>query len=1167
MLGSLLSTIGGGIGKYFGGGILSTIGRYAGRMFGNYLEHQALKHTISTHKFVNERNEFYISTASYGSPIPMVFGKMRVPGQIIWIGRMVEKRNNSVITKHFKAKHLTLEKNITELEYYANFAMAICEGEITELSRVWHNDDAINLGEYNFRLYKGDEDQLPDPLISMESGDHSPAYRGLAYIVFEELPLAHFGDIIPNFSFEVTKKSNVKQNSSVEDLVTSINMIPGSGEYVYDTIVQSKSRILPSGATMPPQNINSHNHHNIADSVHSLNQLQTTCQNIRWVAPVICWFGNSIDIRDCQIKPAVEFKVDNVTYSENWSVGGYDRNSAHEISKDDLGNPNYGGSVNDASILRYLTEIRSRNLKVMFYPMFFMDLPGKPWRGHLSGNPEHVRNFFHKKHGYNEFILHYANLVKNHIDAFVIGSELIGLTKIHDAHHNFPAVTELAALAERVKQIVGPGVLVTYAADWSEYHHTEGGWYNLDPLWASPNIDFVGIDAYFPATNSTSSLISKEELAGGWNSGEGFDYYIDGADGSKHDLDAPYAWKNVGYWWKNTHTNPNGQNTPWVPRSKPIWFTEFGFPSIDKAPNQPNVFFDPKCVDGNIPKNSNGNTDFSIQRRSIRAFIEYWSTQEYIGEMFLWTWDARPYPAWPHTDVWADRDLWEKGHWVNNKFGTSSLAAILLEISHRCGLDIDHIDVSNVDEMIEGFVLSNQITAMNAINTLRAAYFFDICANHGEVVSFEKRGSRQEVRIDTQNCVKISDNSFMEEIEIPKESTLSAINLHYINQTKEYLTSYIYINNEQISYVSTALIRFPISFTEHEAKSIGNLILKNAAIEDRVVKFVMSNEFKLRPSDPVILTHFKKQYSVRIIDVQMNTSKIIVTGIIDSKYNYLNTHASMVPLNLQTESNIDTALVVLDLPIILPGAPESSVIAYLRSTSSASLSGRLSTETSWSSLATLNPSSSIGEVIEFFNNENANLFLIDNISSILVRGYNLERYASDNWQRAMIGQELIQFKNLIKIDEQLYRISNLMRGEEGSEKFMHTHAPGENFVIISFGANIIPISRNLTKRTICFKAAGKKESIEYENRAKIPLEQYITERTRTDDTIYLKWVTRIRDFTDWSRIDDISPPEFAIFLEGTNQTYKCTTKENELTINIGGLALSDDCKITIIINE
>jgi len=708
MLGSFLASIGGSIGKCFGGGILSTIGRYAGRMLGNYLEHRMLHRTSITHRFTNIKDGFYITRAEYGTPIPLIFGKMRVPGQIIWAGNVHSEQNTSTTTQHIKKQHLTLNKHTIALEYYANFAMALCEGEITEIARVWFDDQVINLGQYNFRLYKGDEEQLADSLIANLSEGSAPAYRGLAYIVFERLPLADFNDTIPNLSFEITRKSNIKQEHSVEDLVKAMVMIPGSGEYVYDTIIQKKSVLLPFGAAMSTTTINSHNHYNIANSIHSLNQLQMTCQNVEWISPVVCWFGDNTDARNCTIKPAVEFKDVNLSYSEEWLVAGYNRETAYEITKDNFNNPLYGGSVNDASVVRYLMEIKQRQLNIMFYPMFFLDVPNKPWRGRLTTESRYVTDFFQKKHGYNDFILHYANLVKDHIDAFVIGSELIGLTRIHNGD-NFPAVSELIKLAQLVKQIVGPNVLVTYAADWSEYHHTEGGWYNLDPLWASPDIDFIGIDAYFPVTKAVSSTITPEEIANGWANGEGYDYYIDYTDNSKHPLQPQYAWKNIRYWWENNHKNPNGEITQWQPRSKLIWFTEFGFPSIDKASNQPNVFFDPKCIDGGIPRHSNGSTDFSIQRKAIRAFLEYWRTQEYIGEMFLWTWDARPYPAWPHMKFWKDGNLWEKGHWVNNKFGASSLASILLEISHRCGINITNIEVSSVDEAVEGFVLSNQI--------------------------------------------------------------------------------------------------------------------------------------------------------------------------------------------------------------------------------------------------------------------------------------------------------------------------------------------------------------------------------------------------------------------------------------------------------------------------
>ncbi|WP_025999536.1 baseplate megatron protein TIM-barrel domain-containing protein [Rickettsia australis] len=149
----------------------------------------------------------------------------------------------------------------------------------------------------------------------------------------------------------------------------------------------------------------------------------------------------------------------------------------------------------------------------------------------------------------------------------IIGSELIGITSIKDSANNFLAVLELINLARLVKKILGSNVQVTYAADWSEYHHTSGGWYNLDPLFASPYIDFVGIDAYFPLTNSLSSQITKEEIMKGCHTGEGYDYYLDG-NGNKQPLSAAYTWKNVDYWWKNHYYNPDGKRTAWEPKMK-----------------------------------------------------------------------------------------------------------------------------------------------------------------------------------------------------------------------------------------------------------------------------------------------------------------------------------------------------------------------------------------------------------------------------------------------------------------------------------------------------------------------------------------------------------------------------------------------------------------------
>ena len=40
------------------------------------------------------------------------------------------------------------------------------------------------------------------------------------------------------------------------------------------------------------------------------------------------------------------------------------------------------------------------------------------------------------------------------------------------------------------------------------------------------------------------------------------------------------------------------------------------------------------------------------------------------AETAAWTWDARPYPAFPaRSDVWTDADNWRLGHWLNGRLG------------------------------------------------------------------------------------------------------------------------------------------------------------------------------------------------------------------------------------------------------------------------------------------------------------------------------------------------------------------------------------------------------------------------------------------------------------------------------------------------------------------
>ena len=64
--------------------------------------------------------------------------------------------------------------------------------------------------------------------------------------------------------------------------------------------------------------------------------------------------------------------------------------------------------------------------------------------------------------------------------------------------------------------------------------------------------------------------------------------------------------------------------TAWVPRSKPIWFTELGCPAIDKGPNQPNVFSDPKSAENAMPYFSSGGRSDLAPARFLEAHFAHW---------------------------------------------------------------------------------------------------------------------------------------------------------------------------------------------------------------------------------------------------------------------------------------------------------------------------------------------------------------------------------------------------------------------------------------------------------------------------------------------------------------------------------------------------------------
>ena len=808
---------------------------------------------------------FQLQTSRDGAPMPRVFGRVRLSGQVIWASHIHETSTETPVGG--KGGGPTQ----TDFAYSISFAIGLCEGEIAGVDRIWANGAPLETAGVDMRVYRGTETQMLDPIIAATEGGIAPAFRGTAYLVFEDFPLAAYGNRLPQLSIEVVRTG--KRVGRLESLIQSVNLLPGSGEFAYATeIIEESPR---PGQTRP---LNMNNLSGQADIELALDQLQSTLPNCRNVSIISSWFASSVDIATCDIRPGVERRSRNIR-NANWQVGRDDRGSAYVVSQDDEDRPNFGGTPSDESLIQAIRSIKTRGMTVTLYPFILVDAPGFPWRGRISGGASDVANFFGaaqpsdyslgagENHyrasdsGFRNFILSHANLARRAggVDRFVIGSEMIGLTTIRDAQNNFPAVTELADLAADVRSLLGPQTGLTYAADWSEYfgfHPQDGSgdiFFHLDKLWAHPAIDAIGIDAYFPLSDWRdgehldgqifTSIYEDNYLSGNVEGGEGYDWFYASASDRDAQIRSPisewvYRYKDLRNWWSNEHRNRIGgveqAPTNWVAQSKPFWLTEVGCPAVNFGANQPNLFSDGKSVESNIPYYSNGLRDDLMQRRYLENLISYWDNpvnnpiSDVDGRAMIdpsatsvWAWDARPFPDFPARDnVWADGQNWQRGHWLTGRLGAVALQDVISEICEDAGLS--EFDLTGVTGLVSGFIIDRPMRARDALSPLIDASDLVVSEQEGKV-HFATLSSLPVTAISSDDLIA-QEGGPIRFILDDNMASLRDVRLTFIDAARDYQLATISARNALAETVRIAELQAPLVMDISQA----NLIVENA---------------------------------------------------------------------------------------------------------------------------------------------------------------------------------------------------------------------------------------------------------------------------------------------------------------------------------------------------
>ena len=1001
--------------------------------------------------------------------------------------------------------------------------------------------------------------QAVDSLIAAKQGA-APAYRGTATIVFERLPLEDFGNRIPQLSFEV-----IRPVAGVESDIRAVTLIPGSTEFGYDP--EPILKVISPGNRVA---LNRHVDGAASDWQASLDELQEVCPNLGRVSLAVTWFGDDLRAGVCTLMPAVADRA-TVSAPEDWSAAGLTRATARLNSTFD-GKAAFGGTPSDASVVRAIRDLTTRGIEVTFHPFVMMDVPADnalpdpyggaaqaayPWRGTITlsvapgkaGSPDKTSAAADEVAAFvgtaapedfalsgdavaysgpaewslRRMVLHYAYLCQaaGGVDAFLIGSELRGLTTIRSDASTYPFVAALRSLAADVKSVLGEATKVSYAADWSEYfgHQPADGsgdvFFHLDPLWADANVDFVAIDNYMPLSDwrdgddhldaatwdsGRDAAYLKANIAGG----EYYDwYYASDADRDAQVRSAisdgsygkPWVFrpKDIAGWWANPHYDrPGGVEsatpTAWVPEGKPIWFAEAGCPAVDKGPNQPNVFPDPKSSLSRLPHYSTGTRDDLVQRRFISAVLGYWNPDDpdfsgdanpvssvYGGRMVdhaaihLWTWDARPYPAFPLlTDVWSDGANWQTGHWLNGRLGAPTAEALVAQILADYGATGA---VGDLDGTLDGYLIDQVMSARDALEPLSHLLAFE-AAESGEVFRFVRRGRKAHQTVTRDDLVE-EDARPLVSIKRAQETELPAeIAIGFADALADYRASSV--NSRRLTGGSRRVASYDSGAVLSSAVAGG---LADALLQDlwagreTVTLALPPSALALEPADICTLAlgddDTRTLLVTRVEDAALR--RIAARTIEPDILAPVPTAArALVPLAAGLDSPPEVLL--LDLPLIAGSEPGNAprIAAFAEPWPGAVAVSLGTAESGFVARQTLARRAVMGELtaplaagpIARWDRGNAvevTLYggsLASEPRLGVLNGANVAAIGS-----AATGWEVIQFETATLTGENAWRLEGLLRGQAGTGDIAEAgHATGARFVLIDGAVPLLTLS-------------------------------------------------------------------------------------------------------------
>jgi hypothetical protein len=881
-------------------------------------------------------DDLSVQTSTYGAPIPLVYGTMRISGNVIWSTPLKETRT---VTRSSGGKGGGKKSSQTTYSYSASFAVGLCVGPVATVRRIWADTKVIydatasntqSTEKYPgvVRIHRGGEDEEPDATLEMHLGaGNVPAFRGMCYLVFDDLQLKDFANRIPNISAEVVAQGAMQSDIYMFPPATTMTKEGG-------ILDQSRGTMIGTGS----------DHVWKYDCVSNRFVLQRSLADPNWI-PIypdsdevygdVC----GIDSQGYYYHATDAYGVTMRLVKRHPETLGIVAISSPKISF------SVNGCVRRDKIFCYGTrEVYDTNLKLIidlsdYFPsvMFGGPMCDDPYGRYWQVTGGYVRKFEPNGFGTGE-------------------------------------LTEWSSTA------------------WTDGELPRTVWWD----------DFTG-HIYF--TLGLGGRIVKWHPDSGY-AGHCDDVAIPAGWGIQSDFNYPIN----GKYWAAADYDVTLVNLVTMKVERRIDLTDFAT---------------------TFPAHLGG----TYEKFTHSAVI-----MTYDGEF--------KYPL--------------------ERYGNNSvtLSGVLTDICLKAGMAPTSVISSAVSQSLRGYVVSRRMAAREALEPLMGSYFVDAVETDG-ILRFVPRGSASAATI-AKDDLGASDSGQDEQIRL-SESRVQDVELPqrldivHVDPTRDHQP-----NTQHASRITDAIItrekqtrEISISLTPDEAKQIAERTLYNAWVERNQYKFSLPPKWlRLDPADVLTVTVDDFSLKLRLNKVDFGGNNVVsCEAVAEDEIVYIsNSTGSGGGLPATPISNTGpTPLLILDMPMLRYEDNNLGIyyaFGFRDNTVTGASMYRSPDELAWEVLGTGNDGPTFGWSATVLTNT-ANPWTWDETNKVqiaLTQGTLDSKTALEvlNWTNvALLGDEIIQWRNANVLASGLYELSGLLRGRRGTEWATGTHTMGERFVLLS----------------------------------------------------------------------------------------------------------------------